>query len=105
MSTIGQFKLKNDAYEGTISTLTMNCKVSFIPNMNKKHEDSPDYFVKTGECDLGFARHAVSKGEESKPYLSVFLDDPSFRTPIWAALFEADGSADLVWSRSREKAN
>lgn len=101
MSTIGQFKLENDAYEGTISTLTMNCEASFIPNKNKKHEDSPDYFVKTGECDLGFARHAVSKGDDGTPYLSVYLDDPSFAAPIWAAMFDTDGDANLVWSRPK----
>ena len=105
MPTIGQFKATEKGYEGEISTLTMKCKVSFIPNENKKTKDSPDFFLKSGECDLGFARHAVARGENGQPFASVFLDDPSFASPIWAALFQTDGSADLVWSRSFGKAN
>ena len=103
MATIGQFKKTEVGFDGRISTLTMNCDVSFIPNENKKNEDSPDFFVKAGHCDLGFARHAIAQGDDGKPYISVFLDDPSFVSPIWAALFEREGDADLVWSRSLKK--
>ena len=105
MPTIGKFKKTNDDFDGHISTLTMDCAVSLISNDNKKHDDSPDFFVKSGQCDLGFARHTIAQGDDGQPYISVFLDDPSFKKPIWAALFEADGSADLVWSRSRKKAS
>ena len=101
MATIGQFRAVSDGYEGTISTLSMARKVRFVANAEKKHEDSPDFFVKTGQCDLGFARHKTSQGDDGRPYLQVFLDDPSFREPIWAALFESDGKADLVWSRKK----
>ena len=101
MATIGQFRQMNDGYEGTISTLSLARKVRIVPNMKKKNGDSPDYFVKTGQCDLGFARRKTAKGESRKPYLQVFLDDPSFSEPVWAALFEHDGKADLVWSRSK----
>jgi len=104
MATIGQFRVTDDGYEGTISTLTMARKVRLVPNDSKKHNDSPDYFVKTGQCDLGFARKAVAKGEAGKPYLKVFLDDPSFAAPVWAAMFEEDGKADLVWSRPKPAA-
>ena len=103
MATIGQFTVKGDGYEGTISTLTMSRKAKLVPNTNKKNDDSPDFFVKTGKCDLGFARKAVSQGEDSKPYLKVFLDDPSFAAPIWAAMFELNGTANLVWSRSKPR--
>ena len=103
MPTIGQFRVKDDGYEGSISTLTMARKVRFVPNPSKKQDDSPDYFVKTGACDLGFARKAKAKGDDGREYLKVFLDDPSFAVPVWAALFEADGKADLVWSRSRAR--
>lgn len=99
MATIGQFRVKDDGYEGTISTLTMAREVKLVPNTNKKSDNSPDFFVKTGDCDLGFARKAVAQGEDGKPYLKVFLDDPSFADPVWAAMFEADGQAQLVWSR------
>lgn len=104
MATIGKFKKTKNGFDGHISTLTMECDVSLISNENKKSQDSPDYFVKSRECDLGFARHTVAQGGDGQPYISVYLDDPSFVSPIWAALFEAEGSAQLVWSRSRVKA-
>ena len=59
MPTIGKFNKTKAGFEGHISTLTMDCDVSLIPNENKKHEDSPDFFVKSGQCDLGFARHTI----------------------------------------------
>lgn len=101
MATIGQFRAVENGFEGTISTLSMARKVQIIPNENKKSDQSPDFFVKTGQCDLGFARRQLSEGENPKPYISVFLDDPSFVEPIWAALFEKQGKAELVWSRPR----
>ena len=101
MATIGQFRAVENGFEGTISTLSMARKVQIIPNDNKKSDQSPDFFVKTGQCDLGFARRQLSEGKNPKPYISVFLDDPSFVEPIWAALFEKQGKADLVWSRPR----
>ena len=104
MATIGQFKKTEVGFDGHISTLTMDCEVSFIPNKNKKNEDSPDFFVKAGQCDLGFARHTVAQGEDGQPYISFFLDGPGFASPIWAALFEAEGSAQLVWSRFQKNA-
>ena len=104
MATIGQFKKTKDGFEGQITALTMDCKVSFVPNDNKKNKDSPDFFIKSGQCDLGFARHTVAQGGDGQPYISVFLDDPSFASPIWAALFETNGSAQLVWSRSQKNA-
>lgn len=103
MPTIGQFCATDYGYEGTISTLAMERRVKLVPNTNKKSEDSPDFFVKIGECDLGFARKAIAQGENGKPYLKVFLNDPSFADPVWAAMFEADGHAELVWSRPKGK--
>ena len=103
MATIGQFRKVDNRFEGTISTLSMARKVQIVPNTKKKHDDSPDYFVKTGKCDLGFARNKVSEGRNPKPYIKVFLDDPSFQEPIWAALFQKDGKADLVWSRPAKR--
>lgn len=103
MATIGQFNKTKTGFEGHISTLTVDCNVSFIANESKKTEGSPDFFIKTGEYDIGFARHTVAQGESGQPYISVFLDDPSFASPVWGALFETDGRADLVWSRSRKK--
>ena len=35
----------------------------------------------------------------TSPRIAVKLDDPSFPTPIFANLVEAEGSYTLVWSR------
>ena len=101
MATIGQFRPVIDGYEGTISTLSLARKVRIVANGKKKNEDSPDFFVKTGQCDLGFAKRKISEGDNPRPYLRVFLDDPSFQEPIWAALFDNEGKAELVWSRPK----
>ena len=77
-------------------------KVRFIANDNKKSEGSPDFFVKTGRCDLGVAWREEAK-KTSKPYLRVLLDDPSFAGPVNAALFDKDGRADLVWLRPKRE--
>ena len=66
MATIGQFRLTHEGYEGTISTLSMARKVRIVPNGNKKNEKSPDFFVKTGQCDLGFAHRKMSEGQSPR---------------------------------------
>lgn len=104
MATIGKFHSTEKGYEGRITTLTMDCEVQLVSNKDPKHENSPDFFVKSDDCDLGFARYTVAKGEDGLPYVSVYLDDPSFASPIWAALFNCDDGAELVWSRSFGKA-
>lgn len=101
MATIGHFRPVKDGFEGTISTLSLARKVKFVSNSNKKSDESPDYFVKTGQCDLGVAWNDTSKGDHPKDYIRVLLDDPSFALPVNAALFEKEGAADLVWSRPK----
>ena len=101
MATIGRFRPVADGYEGTISTLSLARKVRFVANDRKKGEKSPDFFVKTGQCDLGVAWREEAKKEGGQAYLSVLLDDPSFAHPINAALFDRHGQAELVWSRPK----
>lgn len=102
MAQIGAFKQTKTGYEGTIATLHMNRKVKFVPNENKKSDDSPDYFIKAGTSDFGAAWKETSKGEEPMDYLSVKLDCPMLSKPISAALFEREDGADLVWNRERK---
>ena len=103
MATIGTFKPTVTGFEGTIATLITNKKVRFVANEKKKTENSPDYFVKSGRCDLGVAWNDVTAPLE---YISVKLDGPEMTNPINAALFHRDDGADLVWSRPKaNKAN
>ncbi|MFQ5564586.1 MAG: DUF736 family protein [Parvularculaceae bacterium] len=45
------------------------------------------------------------RDERPQAYFSVFLDDPGFAEPVWAALFENDGKAQLVWPRPKRSAS
>ena len=105
MAQIGSFKHTEKGYEGTIATLHLNKKVKFIPNENKKSDDSPDYFVKAGKSDFGAAWKETKDSDEPLNYLSVKLDCPTLTKPINAALFDRDGGADLVWNRPRKNAD
>ena len=99
MARIGNFTTSKDGYIGTIRTLTINAKARIVANDQKKSEGAPDFRVYAGKAELGAAWKAKTNGEESREYLSVLLDDPSFAEPIRAALFEEDGTAYLVWNR------
>jgi len=106
MATIGTFNpTKSGGYEGTIATLLTNRKVRFVPNENKKSEKSPDFFVKSGRCDLGVAWNEITEPtDDADPleYISVKLDSPEMDRPINAALFDREDGADLVWSRAKK---
>jgi uncharacterized protein (DUF736 family) len=99
MATIGNFTASKDGYVGTIRTLTINAKARIVANDQKKSDGAPDFRVYAGKAELGAGWKAKTSGEESREYLSVLLDDPSFPEPVRAALFEDDGAAYLVWNR------
>jgi uncharacterized protein (DUF736 family) len=99
MANIGIFTRTRSGYEGTISTLTLCLSARFVPNRNKRNANSPDFFIKAGDSDLGVGWNAQSKGGESKEYIRCILDDPSFSAPVHAALFPRSDGADLVWNR------
>ncbi len=99
MANIGSFTVSRDGYVGTIRTLTVNVKARIVPNDQKKSDAVPDFRVYAGKAELGAGWKARTNGEESREYLSIQLDDPSFPEPIRAALFEDDGAAYLVWNR------
>ena len=101
MATIGTFKQTKTGYEGTIATLSMTHKVKFVANDNKKSEDSPDYFIKSGRSDFGVAWKETKDGDEPLDYVKVLLDGPMLAKPVNAALFDHDDGADLVWSRPK----
>lgn len=67
----------------------------------RRHENSPDFRVYAGRAELGSMWKKTAQQDKSE-YLGVILDDPSFATPIYAAMFErADepDTFDLVWNR------
>lgn len=106
MAHIGNFRPTKTGFEGVITTLLTNKKAKFVLNENKKSENSPDYFIKSGSADLGVAWNDVTEpDDDSEPleYISVKLEDPYLDKPINAALFHREDGADLVWSRPKPK--
>jgi uncharacterized protein (DUF736 family) len=103
MATIGTFEKDGDGFVGSVSTLTFRCDARFVANSEKRTENSPDYFIKAGDCDLGVGWRSKAKGKAGKPYVRVILDDPGFPAPVEAVLLGLDGAASLVWKRSESQ--
>ena len=107
MANIGTFKpMAKGGFEGTIVTMMTSRKVRIVPNEKKKSENSPDYFVKSGRCDLGVGWNETSEPDDDKEpvdYVSIKFDGPELDKPFNAALFEREDGADLVWSRPKSQ--
>ena len=101
MAVIGTFSKTANGYAGAIRTMTVNVKASFVANDKNGNAKAPDFRVMAGKIELGAAWRVEPKKEDSKPFLRVELDDPSFDAPISAALFEngEKGKGALVWQR------
>lgn len=101
MTIIGTFSKTADGYAGTIRTMTINVKAALVAHDKNGNDKAPDFKLVVGEKEFGAAWRATVKGDGGKPFLRVELDDPSFASPIRAALFEngEEGKAALVWSR------
>ena len=99
MATIGTFTAQGDGYTGSIKTLTLNVKAAAFRLNEKSDDKAPDYRIFAGQTEFGAAWKKTSR--ENRDYLSVKLDDPSFASPIYASLVDADDGYALIWSRSR----
>jgi uncharacterized protein (DUF736 family) len=107
MSVIGTFTpAKDGGWAGAIRTLTIDAKIRLVPNDNRDGEQSPAFHVVLGHARIGEAWDARSTGECPKPYVRVWLDDPSLIAPLNAALFPSEDGrfAQLVWGRRRKDA-
>ena len=100
MATIGTFHKQADgSYAGAIKTLSLNVKTAQFRASEKDNDKAPDFRIFAGQTEFGAAWKKTSR--ESRDYLSVKLDDPSFPAPIYASLVDADDGYALIWSRSR----
>jgi uncharacterized protein (DUF736 family) len=102
MATIGTFTASEAGYSGSIRTLALNVKAKISPVENPG-DKGPQYKIFAGNVELGAAWRKTSA--EGRDYLSVKLDDPSFSSPIYATLSEAEGadSFRLIWSRANQE--
>ena len=99
MATIGSFTSTSTGFTGSIKTLSLNVKARF-ERIENPSDKGPHFRIYSGAVELGAAwqKHSDQSGRD---YLSVKLDDPSFASPIYASLVDADGGYALIWSRSR----
>ena len=96
MAIIGNFTKQDNAYQGTIATLSVNAKATITP-IEKTGEQSPDFRVFGNKAEIGAAWKSTSKAGNA--YISVKLDDPSFAAPIFCRLVESDKGHSLIWPR------
>ena len=88
-------KRDDGGFEGTLSMMTLNTKITIAPNNTKEHERQPDFRIfaaKGGEIGGGWKR--VGKGS-GKPYISLTFAHPAFGdSRIFANLAPAAGVYD-----------
>ena len=98
MATIGTFTASNNGFTGSVKTLTLNVKATFVAT-EKENDKAPDYRIFAGQTEFGAAWKKTSGA--GREYLSVKLDDPSFPAPIFASLVSVEGGDGyaLIWSR------
>jgi len=103
MPQIGEFTRTKTGYAGRIRTVALDVEMVLIPAERSDAENAPDYRIHLRNDDgpeigAGWKR----TGEKAGDYVSLQIDDPSFRQPIRANLFQSgdDKSAwGLHWNR------
>lgn len=96
MAIIGTFTTRDDQFQGTVRTLTLNAEIALIPT-DKPSDAAPDYRAVAGQAEIGAAWRKTSKNDNE--YLLVKLDDPSFKEPLVARLVSMAEGWRLLWSR------
>jgi uncharacterized protein (DUF736 family) len=107
MAQIGTFKRTKTGLSGRIRTLALDAELILVPVDKRDTENAPDYRVHLGDDDGTEVGPEVGAGwkrtgEKAGDYISLQLDDPSFKQLIRANLFQADekGMAfTLLWNR------
>ncbi len=103
MPQIGEFTRTKTGYAGRIRTVALDVEMVLVPTERSDTENAPDYRIHLRgddgpEIGAGWKR----TGEKAGDYVSLQIDDPSFRQPIRANLFQSgdDKSAwGLHWNR------
>ena len=71
-------KRDNGGYEGTRAMMTLNTKITIVPNEARENERQPDYRIyaaRGGEIGGGWNRIGKNSG---KPYVSLTFANPAF---------------------------
>ena len=97
-------KRENGGYEGTLAMMSLNTKISIVPNEAKENERQPDfriYAARGNEIGGGWNRVGKNSG---KPCVSITLAHPAFGDKrFFANLARAAGSEDesvlaILWN-------
>ena len=97
-------KRENGGYEGTLAMMTLNTKITIVPNEAKENERQPDfriYAARGNEIGGGWNRVGKNSG---KPYVSITLAHPAFGDKrVFANLARAAGTDDedvlaILWN-------
>ena len=97
MAQIGRFTRSKSGYSGRIQTLSLDAELALVPADHSDTENAPDYRIHLSggdgtEVGAGWKR----TGEKAGEYVSLLLDDPTFRQPVRANLFQS-GEDKSVW--------
>ncbi len=101
MAIIGIFTLAADGkLSGTLTTLSLNTKLQFVPETDKTKDSAPDFRIFLSNLEVGAAWKRIGR-DSGHEYWSVKLDDPGFAAPLYASLIDTqDGKTfHLLWSR------
>jgi uncharacterized protein (DUF736 family) len=103
VARIGTFKRTKAGISGRIRTLALDAQIILI-SIDNGDADYRIHLGDVGGSEVGPEVGAGWKrtGEKAGEYISLLLDDPSFRQPIRANLFQVDDKGtefDLLWSR------
>jgi len=97
-------KRDNGGYEGTLAMMTLNTRITIVPNETKENDRQPDfriYAAKGGEIGGGWNRVGKNSG---KDYISLTFAHPAFGPArVFANLARAVGQDDesvlaILWN-------
>jgi uncharacterized protein (DUF736 family) len=105
MAVIGTFKqIGEGEFLGDIFTLSLRATgVRIVPETVRSSDNAPSHRILIGRVEIGACWR--KRSNEGRDYLSLKLDDPSFKEPIYANLFNDEGGEtfSLIWSRGRRQ--
>jgi len=102
MANIGTFTSNGNGFTGNIRTLGLKARTRIVRIPNPSDRGPQFRIFDADNVELGAAWQKTAE-ETGRDYLSVKLDDPSFREPLYATLVEVEGEEglQLIWSRPR----
>ncbi len=95
-------KRENGGFEGTLAMMTLNTKITIVPNEAKDNERQPDFRIYAARGNGG-GWNRVGKNS-GKPYVSLTFAHPAFgEKRVFANLARAAGQEDervlaILWN-------